>query len=64
MYFTAIDYLDDPNHKSSSEWGKVNDALNNAMSTIYTEAELDVPGLMNTTNDEVQKILDEYWATQ
>lgn len=65
VLFTAIDYLDDPNHESwVPEWGKVNDALNNAMSTIYTEAELDVPGLMNTTNDEVQKILDEYWATQ
>jgi len=65
VIFTAIDYLDDPNHESwVPEWGKVNDALNNATSTIYTEAELDVPGLMNTTNDEVQKILDEYWATQ
>lgn len=65
VIFTAIDYLDDPNHESwVPEWGKINDALNNATSTIYTEAELDVPGLMNTTNDEVQKILDEYWATQ
>lgn len=65
VIFTAIDYLDDPNHESwVPEWGKVNDALNNATSTIYTEADLDVPGLMNTTNDEVQKILDEYWATQ
>ena len=63
VIFTAIDYLDDPNHESwVPEWGKVNDALNNAQTTIYTETELDVTNLMNITNEDMQKILDEYWA--
>lgn len=65
VIFTAIDYLDSPHHESwVPEWGRVNDTLNNAMTTIYTEAELDVPALMNTTNEDLQKILDEYWAGQ
>jgi multiple sugar transport system substrate-binding protein len=65
VIFTAIDYLDDPNHESwVPEWGKVNDLLNNTTTTIYTEAELDVPALMDTTNEDLQKILDEYWAGQ
>lgn len=65
VIFTAIDHLDDPNHESwVPEWGKVNDALNNAQTTIYTEPELDVPALMDTTNEDVQKILDEYWASK
>ncbi|NJC95398.1 MAG: extracellular solute-binding protein, partial [Anaerolineae bacterium] len=65
VIFTAIDYLDDPNHESwVPEWGKVNDTLNNAQTTIYTEPELDVTNLMNITNEDMQKILDEYWAKQ
>lgn len=65
VIFKAIDYLDDPNHESwVPDWGKVGDALNNTQTTIYTEAELDVPALMDTTNEDVQKILDEYWANQ
>ncbi|HSL41948.1 MAG TPA: extracellular solute-binding protein [Anaerolineales bacterium] len=65
VIFTAIDYLDDPNHESwVPEWGKVNDTLNNALSTIYTEPELNVEELMNVTNEDMQKILDEYWASK
>jgi multiple sugar transport system substrate-binding protein len=46
VIFTAIDYLDSPHHESwVPEWGKVNDLLNNTATTIYTEAELDVPNL-------------------
>jgi multiple sugar transport system substrate-binding protein len=63
VIFKAIDYLDSPHHESwVPEWGKVNDLLNNAMTTIYTEPELDVDELMNITNEDLQKILDEYWA--
>lgn len=65
VIFTAIDYLDDPNHESwVPEWGKVNDSLGNTQSILYTETELDVEAVMNTANEDVQKILDEYWAGQ
>jgi len=61
VIFTAIDHLDNPNHESwVPEWGKVNDTLNNTQTTLYTDPEADVEALMNTTNEDVQKILDEY----
>lgn len=64
VIFKSIDYLDSPHHESwVPEWGKVNDLLNNTTTTIYTESKLDVPALMNTTNEDLQKILDEYWAS-
>jgi hypothetical protein len=46
------------------EWGKVNDALNNYASTIYTDPEADINALMESANQDVQDILDEYWAGQ
>jgi len=63
VIFTAIDYLDDPNHESwLPEWGKVNDTLNNFQTTLYTDANLDVAAVMQLTNEDMQKILDAYWA--
>ena len=65
VIFTAIDYLDDPSHESwVPEWGKVNDTLNNTQTTIYTDSEADIEALINLTNEDVQKILDEYWASK
>jgi multiple sugar transport system substrate-binding protein len=65
VIFKAIDYLDNPTFESwVPEWGKVADAMNNTQTILYTEDKLDVPAIMKTTNDEVQKILDDYWAKQ
>jgi multiple sugar transport system substrate-binding protein len=65
VIFNAITYLDDPNHESwVPEWSKVNDTLNNSLTTLYTDPALDVNTMMSTTNDDVQIILDEYWAGQ
>ncbi len=65
VIFAAIDYLDSPHHESwVPEWGKVNDALNNAMSTLYTDATADPAVVLDTANQDLQKILDEYWAGQ
>ncbi len=63
VIFTAIDYLDDPSHESwVPEWGRVNDTLANTQSILYTDPAADVNAIMNTANEDVQKILDEYWA--
>lgn len=65
VIFEAIDYLDSPHHEGwVPEWGKINDALNNSQSILYTEAEADVASLMESANQDVQDILDEYWAGQ
>ena len=65
VIFEAISYLDDPNHESYVPDGsKVGDVLNNSLTTIYTDPEVDVEALLTTTNEDVQTILDEYWANQ
>ena len=65
VIFKAIDYLDSPNHESwVPDWGKVNDTLNNAQTTLYTDPEVNVEDLLNTANEDTQKILDEYWASK
>ncbi len=61
----SINYLDVPNHESwVPEWGRVNDALNNAASIIGSGTNTDAIAVMETVNSELQGILDEYWSKQ
>jgi multiple sugar transport system substrate-binding protein len=65
VIFKSIDYLDAPNHESwVPEWGRVEDVLANTQTLIYTGQADDAQKLMDETNAEIQKILDEYWAKQ
>lgn len=64
VIFTAIDYLDDPNHESwVPEWGRVNDAMENGMGQVYVEP-VEAQAVLDQLNAEVQTILDNYWAEQ
>ncbi len=64
VIFGAIDYLDSPHHESwVPEWGKVNDAGANVQSIIYTEPDADIQTIMDQGNEDIQKILDDYWAS-
>lgn len=64
VIFAAIDYLDNPNHESFvPEWGRINDVLNNNFSAVYL-GPIDARAVLDQTNQEVQQILDEYWARQ
>ncbi len=64
VVFTAIDYLDNPNNEAwIPEWGKIEDTLNNVQGLMYSGEEKDAQKALDTANAEVQKILDEYWAT-
>jgi len=63
VIFKSIDYLDDPNHESYvPEWSKVNDTLNNTLTTIYTDPTLDTDAALDTANSDVQTIFNDYWA--
>ncbi|HEX9386425.1 MAG TPA: extracellular solute-binding protein, partial [Anaerolineales bacterium] len=63
VIFKSIDYLDKPNNEEwIPEWGKIEDALNNGLSLMYSGEEKDATKILNDANAEVQKILDEYWA--
>jgi multiple sugar transport system substrate-binding protein len=65
VIFESINYLDNPNHESwVPEWGRVGDAMNNALDQIYSGVETDGQTVLDQANDEIQAILDEYWANQ
>ena len=50
------------NEKNIPEWGKIEDALNNGLSLVYSGKEKDATKVLTDTNAEVQQILDQYWA--
>jgi multiple sugar transport system substrate-binding protein len=63
VIFKSIDYLDNPNHESYvPEWGRVEDALNNSLSLIYSGENKNAQEVLDQVNAEVQQILDGYWA--
>jgi multiple sugar transport system substrate-binding protein len=65
VVFNAINYLDVPQHESYvPEYGKIEDALENAHSLIYSGENKDAKAVLDQANAEVQKILDDYWAKQ
>jgi multiple sugar transport system substrate-binding protein len=65
VIFEAIDYLDNPNHESwVPEWGRVQDAIENSFGAVYVAPIEDPQAHLDQANEEVQKILDEYWAKQ
>ncbi len=65
VMFTAATYLDVPNHESwVPEFGTINEALANAQSKILTvDEDHDAKSVLDTAAADVQKILDDYWAT-
>jgi multiple sugar transport system substrate-binding protein len=64
VIFNAATYLDVPNHESwVPEYGTIAEALGNAQSLILTaDQDHDAASVLDTTNTEVQKILDAYWV--
>jgi multiple sugar transport system substrate-binding protein len=65
VVFNSIDYLDNPNHESYiPEWSRIEEALNNAGSVIYSGENKNAKEVLDQVNTEIQSILDEYWAGQ
>jgi multiple sugar transport system substrate-binding protein len=65
VVYGAIEYLDDPNHESwVPEWGRVEDAMNNALDLVYSGENTDAQAVLDEANDTIQGILDEYSAGQ
>jgi multiple sugar transport system substrate-binding protein len=65
VIFKSIDYLDNPNNEAwIPEWGKIEDALNNGLSLVYSGEEKDATKVLTDANAEVQQILDSYWVAQ
>lgn len=63
VFVEALDYVETYNHESwKPNYSKVNDAMNTAWGHISSGDNLDVEAVMKAAHEEVQKLLDEYWA--
>jgi multiple sugar transport system substrate-binding protein len=65
VYLDSIEYMDaQPNHEGwTPNYTKVWDATENALTTIVTEKDENVPEVMKALDTEVQGYLNEYWKT-
>jgi multiple sugar transport system substrate-binding protein len=65
VIFESINYLDNPNHEAfTPEWGRVQEAMENAFGQVYVGPIDDPQAVLDQANEEIQAILDEYWAGQ
>ena len=65
VIFNAINYIDVPQHESYvPEYNKIEDVLENARSLIYSGENKDAKAVLDQANAEIQKILDEFWASK
>ncbi len=63
VFLDAMDYIEAVNHEAwKPNYGRVNDVLNRARDEILNGTNLDVEAVLQAANDEVQQLLDEYWA--
>jgi multiple sugar transport system substrate-binding protein len=64
VMYEAIKYLDNPHHESwVPEWSRVEEIMNNAASLIYSGEQKDAKVVLDDANQQIQKLLDEYWAS-
>ncbi|MBI1280593.1 MAG: extracellular solute-binding protein [Anaerolineaceae bacterium] len=64
VIYQSIDYLDNPNNEAwVPNWGRVNEIMENAGSLIKSGTNKDAKSVLDETNAELQKVLDEYWAS-
>jgi multiple sugar transport system substrate-binding protein len=64
VIFESINYLDSPNHEAwTPEWGRVQEAMDNALGQVFV-GPVDAQAVLDQANEEIQGILDEYWAGQ
>jgi multiple sugar transport system substrate-binding protein len=65
VIFESIDYLDNPNHEAyMPEWGRIHDVMENAFGEVYVGQIEDPQAVLDQANQDIQDILDEYWAEQ
>lgn len=61
----ALDYVESKNHEGwRPQYTKINDAVAKATGLLNSGENLDVEAVMNAAHQEVQALLDEYWANR
>lgn len=65
VVYEAIDYLDNPHHESwTPKWTEVEDTINYSLELVYSGKNKDAQAILDDANDQIQDLLDEYWANQ
>jgi multiple sugar transport system substrate-binding protein len=63
VIYQGLNHLDNPHSDAYVvEQQKIGDAMNNALTEVYSGSQKDAKVLLDKVNADVQKILDEYWA--
>jgi multiple sugar transport system substrate-binding protein len=63
LFVDALDYVETVNHESwKPNYARVNDVLSRVNGELLNGTNLDVEAVAQTANDEIQQLLDEYWA--
>jgi multiple sugar transport system substrate-binding protein len=64
VIYNGLNHLDNPHSDAYVvEQQKIGDVMDNAMSEVYAGSQKDAQVLLDKVNADVQKILDDYWAT-
>jgi multiple sugar transport system substrate-binding protein len=63
VFLDALDYVETVNHEAwKPNYARVNDVMDRAKGEISSGTNLDVEAVLQAANDEIQQLLDEYWA--
>jgi multiple sugar transport system substrate-binding protein len=65
VIYNGFAYLDDPHSDAYVVQGmRIGEILNNGLSLVYSGEETDAKMILDSANEDVQAVLDEYWADQ
>jgi multiple sugar transport system substrate-binding protein len=63
IFLDALNYVETINHESwKPNYARVNDVLDRAKGELLNGTNLDVEAVLQTASDEIQQLLDQYWA--
>jgi len=63
LFLDALDYIETYNHESwKPNYAKVNDVLDRAKGELISGTNLDVQAVLKAAHEEIQVLLDDYWA--
>jgi multiple sugar transport system substrate-binding protein len=65
VIYNGLNYLDNPHSDAYVvEQQKISDVMNNALTLVYSGENKDAQAILDSVNTDVQKILDDYWASK
>ncbi len=63
VFLDALDYVESVNHESwKPNYSRINDIMDRVKGELMSGTNLDVEAVLQAAHDEIQQLLDEYWA--